>query len=92
MMAACDWETLSSSWMSETAIPSRRFMKTRAMNTRKIRKNSLAARPASSFFTKLLVKSNSPISMARTFTKELSSLLKLSEAGRRVWKTKQKEM
>ena len=57
-------DDLSSSPMSETARPSRRFMKMRAMMRMKMRKKILAIKGVSSALMKLVVKSNSPINMA----------------------------
>ena len=60
------FEILSSSPMSETARPRRRFMKTRAMIMMKMRKKILAMKGVSCALVKFAVKSNSPISIANT--------------------------
>ena len=62
----CTFEILSSSPISETARPRRRFMNTRAMIKMKMRKKILAMNGVSSALMKFAVKSNSPINIANT--------------------------
>ena len=61
------FEILSSSPISETARPRRRFMNTRAMIKMKMRKKILAMNGVSSALMKFAVKSNSPINIANTW-------------------------
>ena len=61
------FEILSSSPISETARPRRRFMNTRAMIKMKMRKKILAMKGVSSALMKFAVKSNSPINIANTW-------------------------
>ena len=63
----CTFEILSSSPISETARPRRRFMNTRAMIKMKMRKKILAMNGVSSALMKFAVKSNSPINIANTW-------------------------
>ena len=76
-------EILSSSPISDTAKPSRRFMKTRAMDITKRTKNTLATKLAFEF-KKLFVKSSSPISIVRTLITASSRFLKDVELGNKI--------
>ena len=85
------FEILSSSCISETAIPRRRFMNTRAIIIINMKKNVLATSPASLFLIKEFVKSSSPINIAQILIKESSSFMKDGVVGNRIWNTRQKE-
>ena len=84
-------EILSSSPISDTARPSRRFMKTSAIMIRKRTKKILAMKFAFEFKRKLFVKSNSPISIVRTLMTAFSSFPKEVELGSKIWKITTKE-
>ena len=91
MMTLWVFEILSNSFISETAIPRSRFMKTKAMLMRNMKKNILAKNPASGFLANELVKSSSLINIARILMKASSNLVKEGVFGKRRWKTRQNE-